>query len=153
MIRKVRSRREYPEHPLVGVGGLIHKDGKVLLIRRKFEPNKGRWTPPGGLLEVGEDPQEAAQREVREELGLEVEVEGLLHVANEVIKDDEGRVKFHFVLVDYLMRPLGEKVTLNEESDEFAWFEPSAIEGLNSTANTKLIARKYVEAMARRERP
>ena len=73
---QVRSRREYPEHPLVGVGGFIHKEGKVLLIRRKFEPNKGRWAPPGGLLEVGEDPEEAARREVREELGLEVEVEG-----------------------------------------------------------------------------
>jgi len=148
----VRSRREYPEHPLVGVGGFIHKDGRVLLIRRKFEPNRGRWAPPGGLLEVGEDPQEAAKREVREELGLEVEVEGLLQVANEVIKDDGGRIKFHFVLIDYLMRPLGEKITLNEESDEFTWFEPSAVEGLNATANTKLITKKFVEVMEDRRR-
>ena len=145
VIGRVRSRREYPEHPLVGVGGFIHREGKVLLIRRKFEPNKGRWAPPGGLLEVGEDPQEAAKREVWEELGLEVEVEGLLQVANEVIKDEEGRVKFHFVLIDYLMKPLGERITLNEESDAFDWFEPSAVEGLNATANTKLIARKYRE--------
>jgi ADP-ribose pyrophosphatase YjhB (NUDIX family) len=148
----VRSRREYPEHPLVGVGGFIHREGRVLLIRRKFEPNKGRWAPPGGLLEVGEDPQEAAQREVREELGLEVEVEGLLQVANEVIRDDEGRIKFHFVLIDYLMKPLGEKITLNEESDEFDWFEPSAVEGLNATANTKLITKKFGEIMEERRR-
>ena len=149
----VRSRREYPEHPLVGVGGFVHKDGKVLLIRRKFDPNKGRWAPPGGLLELGEDPEEAARREVREELGLEVEVEGLLQVANEVIKDEEGRIKFHFVLIDYLMRPLGEKITLNEESDGFDWFEPSAVEGLNATANTKLITRRYVEVMRERKKP
>ena len=84
--------REYPEHPLVGVGGFIHKEGKVLLIKRKFEPNKGKWSLPGGLLEVGEDPEEGAAREVREEVGLEVVKEGLLQVANEVIKDDKGTV-------------------------------------------------------------
>ena len=127
------------------MGGFIHKDGKVLMIRRKFEPNKGRWSLPGGLLEVGEDPEEAAKREVREELGLEVVTEGLLQVANEVIKDEQGRVKYHFILVDYLMRPLGDKITLNEESDEYAWFEPSAIEQLNTTNNTRMIVRKYVE--------
>ena len=59
-----------------------------------------------------------------------------------MIKDEEGRIRYHFVLVDYLMRPLGEKITLNEESDEYAWFEPSAVEGLEATANTKLITRK-----------
>jgi len=137
--------REYPEHPLVGVGGFIHKEGKVLMIKRKFEPNKGRWSLPGGLLEVGEDPEQAAKREVREELGLEVAVEGLLQVANEVIPDDAGRVRYHFVLVDYLMRPLGDKITLNEESEEYAWFEPSAVEGLNTTNNTRLIVKKYLE--------
>jgi ADP-ribose pyrophosphatase YjhB (NUDIX family) len=144
--------REYPEHPLVGVGGFIHKDGKVLMIRRKFEPNKGRWSLPGGLLEVGEDPEEAAKREVREELGLEVVTEGLLQVANEVIKDEQGRVKYHFILVDYLMRPLGDKITLNEESDEYAWFEPSAIEQLNTTNNTRMIVRKYVESRNKNQR-
>src|ERR1700722_5920571 len=98
----MRNDREYPAHPLVGVGALIHDEqGRVLLIKRKFEPNKGRWSLPGGLLETGEDPEDAARREVREELGLEAKVEGLLQVANEVIRDDLGRGKFHFVLVDY----------------------------------------------------
>ncbi|MDA4135383.1 MAG: NUDIX hydrolase [Thaumarchaeota archaeon] len=129
----------------MGVGGFIHKEGKVLMIKRKFEPNKGRWSLPGGLLEVGEDPEQAAKREVREELGLEVAVEGLLQVANEVIPDAAGRVRYHFVLVDYLMRPVGDKITLNEESEEYAWFEPSAVEGLNTTNNTRLIVKKYME--------
>lgn len=137
--------REYPEHPLVGVGGFIHRDEKVLMIKRKFEPNKGRWSLPGGLMEVGEDPEEAAKREVREELGLEVAVEGLLQVANEVIKDEKGKVRYHFVLVDYLMKPLGDKITLNEESEEYAWFDPATIERLNITENTRSIARKYAE--------
>ena len=143
------GRREYPEHPLVGVGGFIHRDGKFLMIRRKFEPNKGRWALPGGLLELGEDPENAAKREVREELGLEVEVEGLLEVANEVILDEAGKVRYHFVLVDYLMRPLGDKITLNEESDAFDWFEPSGLEGINTTRNTRLIAAKYAQLQRR----
>jgi 8-oxo-dGTP diphosphatase len=135
--------REYPAHPLVGVGGFVHKGGKVLLIKRKFDPNRGKWSLPGGLLELGEDPEEAAKREVREETGLEVAVEGLFQVANEVIRDEMGRVRYHFVLVDYLMRPLGEKITLNEESEEFGWFEPSTVDGLDTTKNTKLIVERY----------
>jgi 8-oxo-dGTP diphosphatase len=136
--------REYPTHPLVGVGGFIHRDGRVLLIKRRFDPNKGKWSLPGGLLELGEDPEEAAKREVREETGLEVSVEGLFQVANEVIRDDAGKVKYHFVLVDYLMTPLGDTIRLNEESEEFGWFEPSAVYGLDTTKNTKLIVERYV---------
>ena len=141
----MRSRREYPEHPLVGVGGLIHKDGAILLIKRKFEPNRGRWSLPGGLLEVGEDPAEAAKREVREELGLEVEVQGLFQVANEVIRDGAGEVRFHFVLIDYLMTLRGDRITLNEESEEYRWFNAGDIERLNTSDNTKNIARKFIE--------
>jgi 8-oxo-dGTP diphosphatase len=140
------GRREYPEHPLVGVGGLIHRDGKILLIKRKFEPNKGRWSLPGGLMEIGEDPEGAARREVREEIGIEVKVEGLFQVANEVIRDGEGKVRYHFVLVDYLMAPAGGEIALNEESEAYDWFEPEAIEGLDVTKNTLLIARKYSES-------
>ncbi len=137
--------REYPAYPLVGVGALIHKEGRVLMIRRRFEPNKGKWSLPGGLVEVGEAPEDAARREVREELGLEAVVESLLQVANEVIKDDQGRVRYHFILVDYLIRPLDGEVVLNEESEEFAWFEPSAVAALNTTENTRKIIAKFIE--------
>jgi ADP-ribose pyrophosphatase YjhB (NUDIX family) len=126
------------------VGGLIHKNGQILLIKRKFEPNKGRWSLPGGLMEVGEAPAEAARREVREELGLEVEMEGLYQVANEVIRDGRGAIKYHFVLIDYLMAPLGDVITLNEESEEYRWFPASAVEGLEASENTKLIARRFL---------
>jgi 8-oxo-dGTP diphosphatase len=134
--------REYPEHPLVGVGGLISDSGKVLLIKRRFDPNKGRWALPGGLLEVGEDPEDAAKREVWEEVGLKVNIQGQAQVANEVIKDEQGKVMYHFILIDYLMKPVGKEVRLNEESEEYGWFEPSAVEHLNATNNTKLLIRK-----------
>jgi 8-oxo-dGTP diphosphatase len=139
------SRREYPQYPLVGVGGFIREDDKVLLIKRKFEPNKGRWSLPGGLLELGEDPEAAAKREVREEVGLEASSEGLLQVANEVIRDASGRIRYHFVLIDYLMRPLGQKITLNEESDEYAWFDPTDVITMDVSENTRKIMRKYLE--------
>jgi 8-oxo-dGTP diphosphatase len=139
----LRSSREYPKHPLVGAGGLIHRKGEILLIKRKFDPNKGRWSLPGGLVEVGEDPADAAVREVREELGLEVKLEGLFQVANEVIRDSQGVVKYHFVLIDYLMTPIGDIITLNEESDEYRWFQTDQVEGLEASENTKIIARKF----------
>jgi hypothetical protein len=72
-------------------------------------------------------------------------VESLLQVANEVIKDDQGRVRYHFILVDYLMRPLGGEIVLNEESEEFAWFEPSAVAALDTTENTRKIIAKFIE--------
>jgi len=142
--------REYPSHPFVGIGGFIHDEhGRVLMVKRRFEPNKGRWSLPGGLVEAGETLEQAAKREVREELGLEVAIEGLMQVADEVIRDDAGRVKYHFVLIDYLMKPLGDKITINEESEAFAWFEPAEVAGLDVTTNTRLIFEKFEESRKR----
>lgn len=98
-------------------------------------------------METGEDPEEGARREVREELGLEVEVEGFFSLANEVIKDDQGQVKYHFILLDYLMRPLGNEITLNEESEEFRWFPVGEVERLDTTENTKIVAAKLVKVL------
>lgn len=143
---RMRSDREYPVHPLVGVGALIHDgEGRVLLIKRRFEPNKGRWSLPGGLLETGETLVEAGKREVREELGVEMEVEKLFQVSEEMIKDHEAKTRFHFVLVDYLasLPKRGAMITLNEESESFKWFRPEEVEGLDATENTRRIVEKY----------
>ena len=68
------DRRQYPERPIVGVGAVIVQDGKVLVVKRKYEPLAGRWSLPGGTLELGETLEEGVAREMREETGLEVEV-------------------------------------------------------------------------------
>ncbi len=144
----MRSDREYPAHPLVGVGALIHDlEGRVLLIKRRFEPNKGRWSLPGGLLETGETLVDAGRREVREELGVEIDVERLFQVSEEMIRDSEAKTRFHFVLVDYLatLRPPGASITLNEESESFEWFEPEEVDGLDTTENTRRIVEKYLQ--------
>ena len=142
-----RRSREYPRHPLVGVGALIHDEGgRVLLIRRKFEPNKGRWSLPGGLLETGESLEEGVLREVREELGIGVRLEGLIDVADEIIPDKDGRTRFHFILLDFLASPGDEKIVLNGESSAYRWFEPEKVVAprMNSSEKTKALMRRYI---------
>ena len=143
----MRGDREYPAHPLVGVGALIHdRDGRVLLIKRRFEPNKGRWSLPGGLLETGETLLEAGRREVREEVGVEIEVEELFQVSEEIVRDAEGKARFHFVLVDFLatLDPEGATIILNGESESFIWSKAEDVNGLDVSENTKRIVEKYL---------
>jgi mutator protein MutT len=95
---------EYPQKPLVGVGGVVIHDGRVVLIRRGNEPRKGEWSIPGGKLELGETLAEGVRREVREETGLDVEVGELIEAFERVYRDEAGRVRFHFVILDFLCR-------------------------------------------------
>ena len=93
---------EYPPKPLVGVGGVVIVEGRAVLIRRGSEPRKGEWSIPGGKLELGETLAEGVRREVLEETGLQVEVGELIEAFERVYRDAEGRVRFHFVILDYL---------------------------------------------------
>lgn len=101
--------REYPDRPVVGVGGVIIEDGRALLIRRGSEPLLGQWSIPGGTLELGESLQRGVARELLEETGIEVRVLELIEVFDriflepaEVAKEVSARPKFHYVIVDYL---------------------------------------------------
>lgn len=95
--------RRYPERPMVGVGAIIVRDeGEVLLVRRGREPALGKWSVPGGLVEVGETLHDALLREVREESGLQVLVKGLVAVLDRIIHDDTSRVEYHYVILDFL---------------------------------------------------
>src|SRR5579863_1750816 len=100
-------KREYPEQPLVGVGAIIIENSRVLLVKRAHPPLQAQWSIPGGVLELGELVREAAIREAREETGLTVEPGELLGVYDRVLRDTHGRVQYHYVLVDFLCRPLG----------------------------------------------
>src|SRR5438552_13789207 len=99
--------REYPVRPIVGVGAVVLDGDRVLLVKRAHEPLKGEWSLPGGAVEVGETLEAAVAREVREETCLEVEVGPLVEVVNRIVRDPGGRVEYHFVIVDYLCRPIG----------------------------------------------
>ena len=96
------ENREYPDRPFVGVGVIVFRDQEVLLIRRNKEPNKGHWSIPGGRQMIGETLAEAAQRELLEETGVKVERLLLVDVVDAIIPDCEGKIKFHYSLVDYM---------------------------------------------------
>ena len=133
----MKARREYPSRPLVGAGALVYKGAKVLLIKRKYPPNEGRWALPGGLVELGERVQDAVLREVKEETGLEVALEGLMDVGTDIHLDEMSKPRYHYVLVDYLARPIGGRVKLNAESLAFGWFTYEQAKMLDMSDGTR----------------
>jgi ADP-ribose pyrophosphatase YjhB (NUDIX family) len=102
-----RPSRQYPAQPIVGVGAVIMQDGKVVLVKRKYEPLAGQWSLPGGRLELGETLEAGLAREMLEETGLVVEVGPVVDVFDRILLDPERRVRYHYVLIDYLCRPVG----------------------------------------------
>ena len=114
--------REFPEVPLVGVGAIVIHEGRVLLVRRGKEPLKGRWSLPGGLLEVGESLHQGIVREVREETGLAVEPVELTELLDRIHREEE-RVRFHYVIADYLCRVTGGELRAASDADEVRWVE------------------------------
>jgi 8-oxo-dGTP diphosphatase len=96
-------KREFPDRPPVGVGGVVIHRNRVLLIRRGSEPLKGEWSIPGGLLELGEELAEGARRELKEETGLEIEPLKIILPFDRIVREG-SRVKYHYVIVDYLCR-------------------------------------------------
>ena len=123
--------REYPDNPLVGVGAVIVQDHRVLLIRRGTPPLLGEWSLPGGVLECGETLREAVVREAREETGLAVETGEMLGVYERVIRDDQGRVRYHYVLIDFLCRPLGGDLKAGSDAADVRWFTRDELPALN----------------------
>jgi len=117
-------QREFPLVPLVGVGAVIVHEGKVLLVLRGTEPAKGRWSIPGGLIEVGEMLHEAVVREVREETGLEVEPVELVELLDRIHREGE-RVRYHYVIADYLCRVVGGTLKAASDADAVRWVERS----------------------------
>jgi len=99
-------RREYPDSPIVGVGGIVLLNDQVLLAKRAQEPGKGIWTLPGGMVELGESLEEALRREILEELSMEIRVCGLVKLVDKIVRDDAKRVRYHYVIADYWAYPL-----------------------------------------------
>ncbi len=132
--------REYPKRPFAAVSVLVVDSGKVLLVKRRFEPSQGKWTVPGGLIELGEAVRDAAVREIEEEVGLKVQLDRVLDVADSIVKDDKGSVRFHYVIVDFEAKPVGGMLLANSEAIDIGWFtyEEAAKLELTSTARKLL---------------
>jgi len=123
--------REYPDNPMVGVGAVIVEQNRVLLIRRGTAPLLGEWSLPGGVLECGETLREAVVREAREETGLVVETGEMLGVYERVIRGDEGRVRYHYVLIDFLCCPVSGDLKAGSDAADVRWFTRDELSALN----------------------
>src|SRR5438477_13090045 len=95
------SRRDYPERPLVGAGAVIVRGNQVVLIRRGRPPLEGEWSIPGGVVKLGETLRQAAEREAREETGLEIEAGGVVEVFERITPDALGNTCYHYVDVEF----------------------------------------------------
>lgn len=135
-------KREYPDSPLVGVGAVVIEDGRVLLVKRGHPPLAGEWSIPGGVMELGETLREAAIREAREETCLTVEPADLLGVYDRVLRDDEGRTLYHFVLIDFLCRRVSGEARAADDADEVRWFAPAEVETLALPGDTAQVIRQ-----------
>lgn len=114
-------KRDYPAAPILAVGVVARNRDRILLIRRNKEPSRGLWTFPGGAVELGEGVREAAQREVREETGLEVEIGEVAAVIDSVHRDDQGAIHYHYVIVDFYGRPTGGELQAGDDVSEVRW--------------------------------
>lgn len=115
------ASREYPERPIVGVGGVTIQDGRVLLIRRAFPPLQGEWSIPGGGLDVGETIVEGVRRELLEETGVAVRVLEHIETLERIVYDEKERVKYHFVIIDYLCEAAGGELRSGSDVTDAAW--------------------------------
>ena len=138
------GQREYPERPLVGVGGVVIAEGRALLIRRGGPPLEGEWSIPGGMLELGETLEEGVRRELAEETGLEVHVLEFIEVFERIFPDDGGRTRYHFVILDYLCEAVSGEARAASDVTDVAWARKKNLAKYSLTPTaTRVIKRAF----------
>jgi 8-oxo-dGTP diphosphatase len=132
---------EFPAAPVVGVGAVVVRDGKALIVKRAHEPRKGEWSLPGGRLELGESLEEATRREIKEETDLDVDVGPLVEVFDRVHRLD-GRIRYHFVIVDYLCTAREGEARAGDDADDVAWVTGDELDAYGVNAHAAAVIRK-----------
>jgi ADP-ribose pyrophosphatase len=122
------ERREYPRLPQVAVGAIVAHKGRVLLVHRSRPPSDGQWAIPGGRVELGESLREAAQREVLEETGITVRAGESVFAFDSIVRDPEGRVRFHYVIVDLMAEYVSGEVQAGDDAGDAAWLTAEELE-------------------------
>ncbi len=140
--------RAYPQRPFLAVSAAILRDGKILIVRRARMPALHLYTLPGGVVEAGETLAEAAAREVREETALEIEPVALAGHREAIVRDAQGRVERHFVILCYAARWLSGEPVLNEEIDDARWVDPAELSGLRTTEGLAEIVAAAIARLA-----
>jgi mutator protein MutT len=142
------DNRRYPKRPVLGVGALIFRRNKILLVERGKEPLKGYWSLPGGALETGETLEQGVIREVREETGLEVKPLRVLEIFERIMRDPQGAPEYHYVLIDYVCRVTGGSLRAADDASRAAWVAQDRLSAYRITAGTLPVIEKGF-----RERP
>ena len=129
---------------MISVGAVMIDGQRVLLVQRGHEPLKGDWSLPGGVVEIGETLEAALVREVREETSLDVEVGPVVEVLERISRDADGGVEYHYVIVDYLCRPLGGSLASASDAADARWVSRANLKDFNLTAKVAaVIARAF----------
>jgi len=141
----VTDTRKYPDRPYVGVGAVIVDNGNVLIVKRKYDPLAGQWSLPGGGVELGETLEESIVREMREETGLEIEVGPVIEVFDRITRDEQGEVRYHFVLVDYLCWPIGGELRASSDVADARFVDPADLPRYNLTVKANEVIARALE--------
>lgn len=120
---------------------MIVRDDTALIVKRAHEPRKGEWSLPGGLLHLGESLEEAVRREVKEETGLDVELGPIIETFDRVHRDAEGRIRYHFVIVDYVCWPAAGDAVAGSDAEAVTWVGADEIDryGVNTHAKDVIL--------------
>ena len=137
--------RKYPDRPFVGVGAVIVADGKVLIVKRKYDPLAGQWSLPGGGVELGETLEDSIVREMPEETGLDIEVGPVIEVFDRITRDDDGQVRYHFVLVDYLCWPVGGELQASSDVADARFVDPADLPQYHLTNKANEVIARALE--------
>lgn len=146
--------REYPDRPIVGVGAIVWRGEQILMIRRGKPPRLGQWSLPGGAQQLGETVEEAIRREVREETGLELGAVRFLTTVDLVDRDAEGRVRYHYTLLDYTAEAVEGEPIAGDDAAEVAWFELGELTGLGLWSETvRVVEASRLQRRSERDGP
>jgi 8-oxo-dGTP diphosphatase len=142
------SRREYPQIPIVGVGAIVVKAGKVLLVKRAAAPSRGLWAIPGGLLELGETIQSGAEREILEETGIRIRAGTPVYTFDFLEYDAKDRLRYHFVIVDVEAEYVSGEIQAADDALDARWVSPADLEMMPVALNTlkALKARGFISS-------
>ena len=116
----VYDTRHYPVRPHIGVGIMLVRNDHLLLVKRKYNPDAGYWSIPGGHLDLGERTQVAAEREAFEETGFKVKVSKLAGIIDKIMHDDKGKIEYHYVLINYFVEQIEGDPNQPPEADDDA---------------------------------
>jgi len=128
----------------VAVGVIVRRGGQVLLVQRGKPPSEGRWSLPGGMVHLGESLRDAVEREVSEECGLEIAVGEVVEVFEPIIHDEAGRVRYHYVVVDFLAEYVGGELTVASDITDARWVTPDELDRFDVTPAAAELIRKVL---------